>query len=77
MRIRFFIPQNGYSAEITKSREDGEYPIWVNRKFGTRIRELISDDFTIEVQDDGFIADFVYEDDAYAFLKTFGGRISD
>lgn len=77
MRIRFHIPQNGYSAEIAKSRENGEYPAWVDRKFGGFIREQISSDFTLEVDDSGFVVDFVYEDDGIAFHKQLGGTIVD
>ena len=73
MRIRFHIPQNGYSAEIAKSRENGEYPIWVDRKFGSFIRDQISGDFTLEVEETGFVVDFVYEDDGTAFRKLLGG----
>lgn len=77
MRIKFHIPQNGYSAEIAKSLENGEYPTWVDRKFGGFIREQISGDFTLQVEDSGFVVDFVYEDDGIAFRKLLGGVIVD
>lgn len=73
MKLRFNFP-NGYNSEITKARENDEFDQWVNTKFGNRIRDLISDDFTLEIAEAFFTADFTYEDDGYAFLKNFGGR---
>lgn len=73
MKVQFSFP-NGYNSEITNARENGEFETWVNSKFRNRIRDLISDDFTLEITDAYFIVDFTYEDDGLAFLKTFGGR---
>ena len=73
MKIHFHLPR-GYEADATKAREDRDFDGWIERKFGTRIRELISDDFTIEAGKDHFVIEFVYEDDGRAFLKNIGGR---
>lgn len=73
MKVQFSFP-NGYNSDITNARENGEFEAWVNAKFGKRIRDLISDDFKLEITDTYFIAGFTYEDDGIAFLKTFGGR---
>ncbi|KQY14419.1 hypothetical protein [Rhizobium sp. Root482] len=74
MKIQFSFPR-GYEADMTKAREDNDFHAWVDGKFGARIRDLISNDFTMEISETNFIADFVYEDDAIAFLNLFGGRI--
>lgn len=74
MKVNFHIPQNGYKADIKTANETGNYPEWVDAKFGARIREVISDDFTLTVDGTGFIADFTFEDDGVAFIKIFGGR---
>mgnify|MGYP004709586511 CR=1 FL=1 len=73
MKVQFSFP-NGYNSDITNARENGEFEAWVNAKFGKRIRDLISDDFTLEISDAYFIVNFTYEDDAFAFLRIFGGR---
>ncbi|MGQ3209529.1 hypothetical protein [Shinella sp.] len=73
MKVRFDFPR-GYLAEMTQAREENDFDGWVDRKFGERIRDLISNDFTLAITAKDFVADFTYEDDAYAFLKTFGGR---
>lgn len=77
MKIQFNLPTNGYSAQITDAKESGRYDEWVREKFGSRITNLISDDYSFEVFGDHFVVDFTYEDDASAFLKTFGGRSID
>ena len=74
VKIQFNIPQNGYKADIKQAIESGTYDEWVDGKFGARIRELISDDFTMTIASDSFVVDFVYEDDGRAFLAKFGGR---
>lgn len=74
MKIFYSFPR-GYSSEITKAREDNEFEAWVDGKFGKFIRDTISDAFIMEIGDAGFSVDFVYEDDAFAFLKTLGGRV--
>lgn len=76
MKIHFHLPR-GYEADVTKAREDDDFDGWIDRKFGTRIRELISDDFTIAAGIDHFVIDFTYGDDAYAFTKIIGGKIID
>lgn len=76
MKVQLNFP-NGYSADITKAREDNDFDGWVDRKFGNCIRELISNDFTLDVQDTHFVADFTYEDDAIAMTKKIGGRAID
>lgn len=73
MKIQYNFP-NGYSAEMTNARETGDIEGWVDRKFGERIRTLISDDFTIDIQDTCFVVDFPFEDDGLAFLTMIGGR---
>lgn len=73
MKIQFSFP-NGYNSDITNARENDEFEVWVNTKFGNRIRDLISNDFRLEITDAYFIVDFTYEDDGEKFLKTFGGR---
>lgn len=73
MQVIFHLPR-GYDAAIKQAKEDGIYADWIDEKFGAKVRELISDDFSIEVADGSFTIDFVYEDDAHVFLKTFGGR---
>lgn len=77
MKVTFNIPANGYRSEVTNANETGAYPEWVDAKFGGRIRELISDDFTLDIQPGFFTVDFTYEDDGIAFLNTFGGRVID
>lgn len=62
---------------MTEARLNGDFDPWVEAKFGDRMRDLISDDFTLDIQDSHFVADFTYEDDALAFLKLFGGRVID
>jgi hypothetical protein len=76
MKIRFTFPR-GYSADITEAREDNNFDGWVDGKFGKFIRETISTDYVMEVDESGFTVDFVYETDGDAFLKTLGGRIVD
>lgn len=73
MKIAYYFP-NGYAADITAAREKNDFDGWINRKFGDRIRTLISDDFTIESHDDHFEISFPFEDDAFAFLALIGGR---
>jgi hypothetical protein len=75
--VQFNIPQNGYKSDIKQALESGNYAEWVDAKFGARIRELISEDFTLDVQPGFFIADFLNETDAFNFIKTFGGRAVD
>jgi hypothetical protein len=74
MKIQYSFPR-GYSADMTKAREDNEFDAWVDGKFGARIRELISDDFTMVIETGSFSVDFTYADDAISFLELFGGRI--
>jgi len=59
---------------MTAARENNDFEGWVNRKFGSRVAEVISTDFTLKIDPAFFEIDFTYEDDAHAFLKTFGGR---
>ena len=73
MKITFQLP-NGYRSDMEHARETGTFNDWVDGKFGTRIRELISDDFTMTIEAGSFTVDFVYEDDGREFLKLFGGR---
>ncbi|WP_146258707.1 hypothetical protein [Agrobacterium rosae] len=73
MKVKYDFPR-GYSSEMTNARENNEFEAWVNGKFGSRIRDLISEDFTLNISDSFFEVDFTYEDDAHAFLKLFGGR---
>lgn len=73
MRILYHYPK-GYSSDITHAKEINDLNGWVNRKFGDRIRLLISDDFAIDVQDDHFVVDFTYQDDSDAFLALIGGK---
>jgi hypothetical protein len=81
MKVKFEIPANGYKADMIQAREDNVFPEWVDRKIGDRIRDLISEDFMFDIQTQNekynqhfIIIDFTYEDDAFAFLKLFGGR---
>ena len=76
MKIYYQLP-NGYRSDINKAREDGVLNEWVDGKFGERIRNLISNDFVMNIDDRSFTVDFVYEDDGIAFLKLFGGRVID
>lgn len=73
MKIQFNYPR-GYLSEMTQAREEGNFDQWVNSKFGDRIKLLISDDFTIDIQEQFFIVDFTYEDDGFAFISLIGGR---
>lgn len=73
MKITFQFP-NGYAAEMTAAKEQNNFEGWVNTKFADRIRLLITDDFTLDIHDDHFIADFTYEDDGIAFIALIGGR---
>lgn len=74
MKIAFQFP-NGYRSDINKAREDGVFNEWVDGKFGERIRTLIGNDFVMTIDDGSFTVDFVYEDDGFAFLTLFGGRV--
>lgn len=73
MKIQYSFPR-GYEADMNRAREESAFHDWVDAKFGARIRDLISDDFTMDIQESHFVADFTYEDDAVQFLKLFGGR---
>ncbi|AYD00927.1 hypothetical protein [Neorhizobium sp. NCHU2750] len=74
-KVNYTLP-NGYSADITAAKEAGSFDDWIDKKFGDRIRVLITeDDFTIDVQDDHFVVDFAEDDDALAFVTLIGGRI--
>lgn len=73
MQVIFHLPR-GYDAAIKQAKEDNVYAEWIDSKFGSKIRELISEDFNLAVDEGFFMVDFTYEDDALAFLKTFGGR---
>lgn len=73
MQVIFHLPR-GYDAAIKQAKEDNDYAEWIDSKFGSKIRELISEDFNLAVDEGFFTVDFTYEDDALAFLKTFGGR---
>lgn len=73
MQVIFHLPR-GYDAAIKQAKEDNIYAEWIESKFGSKIRELISEDFNLAVDEGFFTVDFTYEDDALAFLKTFGGR---
>lgn len=73
MQVIFHLPR-GYDAAIKQAREDNNYTEWIDSKFGSKIREFISEDFNLAVDEGFFTVDFAYEDDAVAFLKTFGGR---
>lgn len=73
MQVIFHLPR-GYDAAIKQAKEDNIYTEWIESKFGSKIRELISEDFKLAVDEGFFTVDFTYEDDALAFLKTFGGR---
>ena len=75
VRIKYEIAQNGYRSAIQEARENGEFETWIDSKFGSRIRDLVSTDFTMTIEDNGFVVDFWVEDDAREFLKHFGGRI--
>ena len=74
MKIKFSFPR-GYSADIKQAQENNEFDAWVDGKFGKFIRETISDDFIMEIEETGFSVDFVYETDGDVFLKNLGGRI--
>ncbi|WP_455918653.1 hypothetical protein [Ensifer canadensis] len=74
MRIKYEIAQNGYRSAIQEARENNAFDQWVSDKFGSRIRALISDDFAMTIEDNGFVVDFWVEDDGREFLKHFGGR---
>lgn len=73
MQVIFHLPR-GYEAEITQAKADNIYAEWIDSKFGTMVRELISEDFNLAVDEGFFTVNFTYEDDALSFLKTFGGR---
>lgn len=48
---------------------------WVDAKFGTFIRDTISEDFTIpQTSELNFVVDFTYESDADDFIKQLGGH---
>ncbi|MCY1741429.1 hypothetical protein [Ensifer sp. SL37] len=48
---------------------------WIDNKFGTFIRDSISDDFIIPLtSESGFVVDFTYESDADDFIKRAGGH---
>jgi hypothetical protein len=75
VKIRFNLPINGYKADIQQAREDNAFDEWIDRRFGDRIRDVISNDFTMIIEENSFIVDFTYGDDSDQFLRTFGGRI--
>lgn len=76
-KVKYTLP-NGYSADITAAKEAGSFDEWINKKFGDRIRILITEDeFTFDIHDDHFVVDFTYEDDADMFVTLIGGRIID
>lgn len=75
MKIQFHLPKQGYKAEITQANDEGDFSGWIDRKFGNRIREVISPDFTLTNDADSFTVDFTYADDGFEFLKLFGGRV--
>jgi hypothetical protein len=77
MKVIFNLP-NGYKAEIESARAENDFDGWIDRKFGAKIRELITEnEFTIVSGDDSFVVDFTYGDDASAFTRLIGGRIID
>lgn len=77
MKVIFNLP-NGYKAEIENARADNDFDGWIDRKFGAKIRELITEnEFTITTDKDSFVVEFTYADDGIAFLKLIGGRIID
>lgn len=48
---------------------------WIDAKFGTYLRNTISEDFTIPTTSEfGFVVDFTYESDADDFIKQLGGH---
>lgn len=73
MKIAYNLP-NGYNSEITQARENSDLSGWIDRKYGARIRELISNDFKFDISENSFVVDFVHDDDGLQFLKLFGGR---
>lgn len=59
---------------MTKAVEDDDLDNWIDAKFGTRIREIIGDDWVyVDRTELGFTVDFAKEDDAEAYLRNFGG----
>lgn len=75
MKVQFFLPINGYRSEIAEARLANDFEGWIQRKFGSAIRREITDDFTMNIDGDSFIADFADDENAWSFLRTFGGRI--
>lgn len=62
---------------MTNARENNEFEAWVNGKFGSRITDLISKDFVLDIQEDHFKVSFSAWEDGLHFMKLFGGRTLD